>query len=181
MIPLSVWGKVELTTCETPMGPNSYEHRGWLWSPKGVGNTETGEEAMKGKDLTGSLVISCVVFLVGCSMTVEIEAPPDGTHVGSGTFDLQGLVKSTGYCMGGERCGHVDWVIRDNGDDICWGTETGGSGDYAWCTNYMGDYCHFHWDDIDTSDLGDGTHVIEIEGSATCHMTATDSITIHIP
>ena len=30
MIPLSVWGKVEMTTCERPMDPASYEHRGWI-------------------------------------------------------------------------------------------------------------------------------------------------------
>lgn len=123
-----------------------------------------------------------IIFIGGCySITVEIQKPVNNANVGSGTFELQAKIKSTGCCMGGERCAHTNWKMKVDGTTVCSGKGPGGSGTYAWCKSKEGDYCIFHWDNINTSDIGNGSHNIEIVGSANCHQDGSDNITIEIP
>jgi len=129
-----------------------------------------------------SILFLLISFLIGCSqVTVDIQQPANNAHVGSGTFALQAEIRSSGTCMGGERCDHTDWEMLIDGTTVCSGTGTGGSGTYSWCSNSMGDYCIFHWNNINTSDIGNGSHNIEIVGSASCHRDGSDSITVQIP
>ncbi|MFX0198565.1 MAG: hypothetical protein ACFFCW_20790 [Candidatus Hodarchaeota archaeon] len=44
----------------------------------------------------------------------------------------------------------------------------------------MGDYYIFHWDNVNTSDIGTGTHTVEIVGGASCHRDGLDKITFNI-
>ena len=132
--------------------------------------------------LIKTILLFSVILLGGCStVTVNIQNPVDGSNVGSGTFELQTEIRSSGRCMGGERCAHTDWTMKIDGTTVCSGTGTGGSGTYGWCGNRMGDYCIFHWDNVNTSDIGNGTHNVEIVGSASCHRDGSDNITINIP
>jgi hypothetical protein len=128
-----------------------------------------------------SVLIVVAYMSGGCSIKVAIDEPIDGATVNTPTFMLQSEIRSSGRCMGGERCGHVDWVLEVDGVTACSGTGTGGTGTYSWCANRMGEYCIFHWDNVNSNDLGSGKHELAVKASATCHRDGSDSISINVP
>lgn len=127
------------------------------------------------------LLLVAVSLSACASITVDVQEPVSGSTVSTPTFELRAEIRSTGKCMGGERCDHTDWALAIDGRTVCSGTGTGGSGDYSWCGNRMGDYCIFHWDNVSASDLGSGNHVLRVSGSADCHRDGHDSVTITVP
>ena len=145
---------------------------------------------MKNKVLAGLLVLLCPVFLVGCPpMGVTIEDPSDGAHFDLlDEIDLKVGFLAASMCTGGDRCrSNMDWWLYIDGVQVCSGgiNDGDGSGSSSWCpmTNVPAEYyCDFHWY-IPTSDLGVGSHDIEIvaDPNNSCHDQGDDNITIHIP
>lgn len=139
--------------------------------------------------MKAGLKISGIFFLIlllgaasGCNhITVEVLQPADGAHVGSGVFDLKATIRSTGACMGGERCDHVDWKILVDGSEVCAGTGSTGGGSYPWCSPSSPAYCDYLWGSIPTSDIGAGGHTLTVAASASCHQDNSDSVSITVP
>jgi hypothetical protein len=120
------------------------------------------------------------MVISACSITVDIQDPADGSSA-SDAFDLVAEIRSSGHCMGGDRCGHTDWVLQIDGTEVFQGTGQTGNGDFDWCDNRMSDYCIFHWDNVRGSDLGSGSHLLTLIASAQCHRNASDQVTITVP
>lgn len=120
-------------------------------------------------------------FFTACSkITVNIQQPVDGANVGN-SFNLLAEIRSTGNCMGGERCAHTDWVLQIDGVDVCSGSGAGGSGSFGWCSNSEQSSCVFLWENINNADIGSGSHLLKLNASASCHKDNSDSVTINTP